>query len=69
MTTSERLKRVLHEAEMKAGGLYEESQRERTLLIKSLRALSNGTNRRPECPVAVFLEVEPVQEHDFSQLG
>ncbi|GAA6061352.1 hypothetical protein JCM10212_004833 [Sporobolomyces blumeae] len=60
--TRNRLERVLADAGLKAGGLYEESQRERSALIKSLRACELG---RDEDPAVVFVEVSGVEEHAF----
>ncbi|GAA6018193.1 hypothetical protein JCM11491_005627 [Sporobolomyces phaffii] len=69
---------VLDAAELKAGGLYEESQRERSKLIESLRANASEFGRggggrggdRASGPVTVFVKVDPgVRAHDFDQRG
>jgi hypothetical protein len=56
------LKQVLRTAELKAGGLYAESQRERSTLLAGLRRSEFGVD---ENPVAVAVEVDEVLEHDF----
>ena len=60
------LEKVLQTAELKAGGLYVETQRERSLLIKSVRESELG---REMDPSIVFLRVEEevCREHDFSK--
>lgn len=58
------VKEVLRTAELKAGGLYEESQRERTTLIKALRSSELG---REEDPARVGIQVERTKEWDFDQ--
>ncbi|GAA5923269.1 TRAPP III-specific subunit 85 family protein [Sporobolomyces koalae] len=55
---------ILATAELKAGGLYAESQKERTALIKALRSSELG---RDENPAFVSIEIEDVQTHDFDQ--
>ncbi|GAA5918451.1 hypothetical protein JCM1841_003975 [Sporobolomyces salmonicolor] len=62
--SSAALKSVLETAELKAGGLYEESQRERTAIIAALRRSELGVE---DNPVAVAVEVEEVREHDFGR--
>ncbi|GAA5899344.1 Trs85p [Sporobolomyces salmoneus] len=58
------LREVLSTAELKAGGLYAESQRERTALIESLRRSELGEDQDPSI---VFVDVEErvIREHNF----
>ncbi|KAK4058005.1 hypothetical protein OIO90_000744 [Microbotryomycetes sp. JL221] len=58
------LKDVLAAGETKAGGLYAESQRERTLLLSSLARSEFG---RSDNPVKVWIEVNDAIEHDFDE--
>lgn len=58
-----RLKAVLEMAELKAGGLYAESQRERALLLGGLRRCELGVD---EAPAKVVVRVEEVVDHDFA---
>lgn len=53
---------MLETAELKAGGLYAESQRERSALLAGLRRSEFGVD---ENPASVIVEVEEVLEHDF----
>ncbi|GAA5861311.1 hypothetical protein JCM1840_005328 [Sporobolomyces johnsonii] len=62
--SSAALKSVLETAELKAGGLYEESQRERTAMIAALRRSELGVE---DNPVAVAVEVDEVRTHDFDR--
>lgn len=62
--SSNELHEVLERAELKAGGLYAESQRERSTLLASLRKCELGVD---ENPIFVLLEVEPFVEHDFEE--
>ncbi|KAM0793278.1 hypothetical protein ACM66B_000739 [Microbotryomycetes sp. NB124-2] len=62
--TSNELRSVLRSAELKAGGLYAESQRERTMLLSSLGRSEFG---RDDNPVKVWIEVDDVVSHDFDQ--
>lgn len=59
------LREILTTAETKAGGLYAESQKERTNLIESLRKSELGFEMDPS---EVFLQIEEtvVREHEFS---
>jgi hypothetical protein len=63
---SNALKEVLETAEQKAGGLYAESQRERSALLAGLRRSEFGVD---QSPVAVLLEVSEFGEHDFENDG
>lgn len=60
------LREVLEEAELTAGGLYEESQRERTLLLSGLGRSEFGIE---ENPLQVRVEVPEVVELDLSNGG
>ncbi|KAM0755961.1 hypothetical protein T439DRAFT_376232 [Meredithblackwellia eburnea MCA 4105] len=60
---SNALVKVLETAEQKAGGLYAESQRERSMLLASLRRSELGVE---ENPAAVLQVVDEVVDHDFS---
>lgn len=62
--SSNELLEVLERAELKAGGLYAESQRERSTLLASLRKCELGLD---ENPTFVRLEVEQFVEHDFEE--
>lgn len=59
---SNKLKEVLEKAELKAGGLYAESQRERSTLLAGLRKSELGVDANPS---ELVLEVEELIEHDF----
>ncbi|GAA6008142.1 uncharacterized protein JCM10292_001859 [Rhodotorula paludigena] len=59
---------VLTAAERKAGGLYEESQRERTALLSALRR-SELVGSEAEVPAVIGIEVDELVQHDFSQSG
>jgi hypothetical protein len=61
--STNRLRNVLDKAELKAGGLYAESQRERTALLAGLRRSELGTD---ENPARVTLQVDNNVAHDFS---
>lgn len=56
------LKKVLETAELKAGGLYAESQRERSTLLAGLRRSEFGVD---DNPAKVLLEVDDIVNHDF----
>ncbi|SCZ90825.1 BZ3500_MvSof-1268-A1-R1_Chr1-3g02288 [Microbotryum saponariae] len=58
------LKSVLETAELKAGGLYAESQRERTALLGALRRSEMGVQ---ENAVSVMLQVDENLVHDFGK--
>ncbi|ORY80223.1 ER-golgi trafficking TRAPP I complex 85 kDa subunit-domain-containing protein [Leucosporidium creatinivorum] len=60
----DRLKAVLELAELKAGGLYAESQRERTALLAGLRRSELGVD---EMPAQVSVVVEENGEHEFER--
>lgn len=60
---SNRLKQVLETAELKAGGLYAESQRERSTLLAGLRRSEMGVD---EPPAKVSLVVDELLDHDFA---
>lgn len=53
---------MLELAELKAGGLYAESQRERSTLLAGLRRSEMGVD---EMPAKVTLKVEESGEHEF----
>lgn len=55
---------MLADAELKAGGLYAESQRERTLLMACMEKSELGLEERP---IVVAVEVEQHVRHDFGQ--
>lgn len=57
---------MLEKAELKAGGLYAESQRERALLLSCLRRSEFGVE---ENPVSVVVEVEETIDRDFERDG
>lgn len=61
-----RLLANLDAAERIAGGLYEESQRERTALVSSLRRseLAGGSSG---APIAVAVDIRAAVEHNFDQ--
>ncbi|KAK4054931.1 hypothetical protein OIV83_000855 [Microbotryomycetes sp. JL201] len=61
---SNELRSVLATAETKAGGLYAESQRERTLLLSGLAKSEFG---RDDNPAKIWTEVNDVLSHDFEQ--
>ncbi|KAK4704695.1 trafficking protein particle complex subunit 8, partial [Phenoliferia sp. Uapishka_3] len=60
------LKEVLETAELKAGGLYAESQRERSTLLAGLRKSELGVD---ENPIAVLVDVPELVEHAFDKDG
>lgn len=61
--STNRLRDVLDKAELKAGGLYAESQRERTALLAGLRRSELGTD---EDPARVSVAVNEFVTHDFA---
>lgn len=56
------LKQVLETAELKAGGLYAESQRERSTLLAGLRRSEFGID---DDPATVTLQAPEISHHDF----
>ncbi|KAI5480856.1 (transport protein particle) complex protein Trs85 [Pseudohyphozyma bogoriensis] len=56
------LTQVLETAELKAGGLYAESQRERSTLLAGLRRSELGVDGNP---IEVVIEVADAVDHDF----
>ncbi|BGP21457.1 (transport protein particle) complex protein Trs85 [Rhodotorula toruloides] len=65
-TPTARLLAKLDAAERVAGGLYEESQRERTALLSSLRR-SELAGAAGGGPIAAEVDVRATVEHDFDQ--
>lgn len=57
------LKSVLELAELKAGGIYAESQRERRILLDGLRGSEWGGE---DCPAVLGMSVEENLVHDFA---
>lgn len=58
------LKEVIEKAELKAGGIYAQSQRERITLLESLRRSEWGAE---ECPALIGVRVSEILEWNFEQ--